>query len=134
MFSPSTATRNLQISSNTPPLNSDEECALEEELANANANADADANASAPTDLDDDCYTPNFDTFPQTVEDVEVEEVTRRAEKRPVQDSSGKSKKASKKANRVSGMTAVLKEYNAMSERSYSGKLGRASGSSDQFA
>ena len=76
LFSPSTATRNLQISSNTPPLNSDEECALEEELANANAIANADANASAPTHLDDDCYTPNFDTFPQTVEDAEVEEVT----------------------------------------------------------
>ena len=110
LFSPSTATGNLQISLNTPPLNSDEEHALEEELANANA----DANASAPTDLDDDCYTPNFDTFPQTVEDAEVEEVTRRAEKRPVQDSSGKGKKASKKSNRVSEMTTALKEYNAM--------------------
>ena len=60
LFSPSIATGNLQISSNTPPLNSDEERALEEELANDNANA----NASAPTHLDDDCYTPNFDTFP----------------------------------------------------------------------
>ena len=130
MFSPSTAIGNLQISSNTPPLNSDEERALEEELANANA----DANASAPTHLDDDCYTPNFDTFPQTVEDAEVEEVTRRAEKRPVQDVSGKGKKASKKSDRVSEMIAALKEYNAMSERRYSGKLGKASGSSDQFA
>ena len=58
LFTPSTTTGNLQISSNTPPLNSDEERALEEELANA------DVNASAPTHLDDDCYTPNFDTFP----------------------------------------------------------------------
>ena len=89
LFATSTATGNLQISSNTPPLNSDEERALEEELANANA----DANASAPTHLDDDCYTPNFDTFPQIVEDVEVEEVTRRAEKRPVQDANGKGKR-----------------------------------------
>ena len=127
---PSTTTRNLQISSNTPPLNSDEERALEEELANANA----DANASAPTHLDDDCYTPNFDTFPQTVEDAEVEEVTRRAEKRPVQDASGKGKKASKKLDRVDEMTAALKEYNAMSEHRYSGKLGKTSCSSDQFA
>ena len=110
LFSPSTATGNLQISLNTPPLNSDEEHALEEELANANA----DANASAPTDLDDDCYTPNFDTFPQTVEDAEVEEVTRRAEKRLVQDVNGKGTKASKKSNRVSEMTTALKEYNAM--------------------
>ena len=110
MFSPSTTTRNLQISSNTPPLNSDEECALEEELANDNANA----NASAPTHLDDDCYTPNFDTFPQTVEDAEVEEVTRRADKRPMQDASRKGKKGSNRSDRVSEMTTALKEYNAM--------------------
>ena len=115
MFATSTATGNLQISSNTPPLNSDEERALEEEIANANADADADA--SAPTHLDDGCYTPNFDSFPQTVDDAEVEEVTRRAEKRPVQDASGKGKKALKKSDRVSEMTAALKEYNAMSER-----------------
>ena len=130
MFSPSTATGNLQISSNTPPLNSDEERALEEELANDNANA----NASAPTHLDDDYYTPNFDTFPQTVEDDEVKEVTRRVEKRLVQDASGKGKKASKKSDSVSEMIAALKEYNTMSERRYSGKLGKASGSSNQFA
>ncbi|KAK9988613.1 hypothetical protein SO802_028852 [Lithocarpus litseifolius] len=80
LFAPSTATGNLQISSNTPPLNSDEERALEEELANANANA------SAPTHMDDDCYTPNFESFPQGVEDAEVEEVTQRAGKHPVQD------------------------------------------------
>ena len=124
-------TGNLQISLNSPPLNSDEECALEEELANANANDDA--NASAPTHLDDDYYNPNFDTFPQTVKDAEVEKVTRRAEKRPVQDVSGKGKKASKKLDSVSEMTVALKEYNTMSERRYSGKLGRASGSFDQF-
>ena len=59
LFAPSTVTGNLQISSNTPPLTSDEERALEEELANANANA----NANAPTHLDDDCYTPNFESF-----------------------------------------------------------------------
>ena len=117
MFTPSTATGNLQISSNTPPLNSDEERALEEELANA------DVNASAPTHLDDDCYTPNFDSFSQTVEDAEVEEVTRRVEKRPVQDASAKGKKVSKKLDRVSEMTVALKEYTTMSECRYSGKL-----------
>ena len=108
LFSPSTATGNLQISLNTPPLNSDEERALEEELANVVANA------SAPTHLDNNCYTPNFDTFPQTVEDAEVEEVTRRAKKRLVQDVNGKGTKALKKSNRVSEMTTALKEYNAM--------------------
>ncbi|KAK9991409.1 hypothetical protein SO802_026394 [Lithocarpus litseifolius] len=59
-----------KISSNTPPLTSDEEHALEEELANANANA------NAPTHLDDDSCTPNFESFPQTVEDAEVGEAT----------------------------------------------------------
>ena len=100
LFALNTTTGNLQISSNTPPLNSDEERALEEELANVNA--------SALTHLDDDCYTPNFDSFSQTVKDAEVEEVTRRAEKRPVQDVSGKGKKVSKKSNRVSEMTVAL--------------------------
>ena len=119
MFTPSTATGNLQISSNTPPLNSEKERALEEELANANA----DVSASTPTHLDDDCYTPNFDSFPQTVEDAEVDEVTRRVEKRPVQDASAKGKKVSKKLDRVSEMTVALKEYTTMSECRYSGKL-----------
>ena len=128
LFAISTATGNLQISSNTPPLNSDEERVLEEEIANANANA------NAPTHLDDDCYTTNFDSFPQTVEDAEVEEVTWRADKHPMQDASRKGKKASKKSDRVSEMTAALQEYNAMSEHRYSGKLGRTIGSSDQFA
>ena len=132
LFVTSTATGNLQISSNTPPLNSDEERTLEEEIASANADADADA--SAPTHLDDDCYTPNFDSFPQTVEDVEVEEVTWRADKHPMQDASRKGKKASKKSDRVSEMTAALQEYNAMSKCRYSGKPGRTTGSSDQFA
>ena len=100
LFAPNTTIGNLQISSNTPPLNSDEERALEEVLANVNA--------SALTYRDDDCYTPNFDSFSQTVKDAEVEEVTRRAEKRPVQDASGKVKKVSKKSNRVSEMTVAL--------------------------
>ena len=51
-----------------------------------------------------------------------------------MQDSSGKGKKASKKSDRVSKMTAALKEYNAMSERRYSGKLGKTTSSFDQFA
>ena len=67
------------------------------------------------------------------MEDAEVEEVTRRAEKRPVQDASGNGKKSSKKLDRVSEMAAALKEYNAMSECKYSGKLGRVNDSSDQF-
>ena len=129
LFAPSTATGNLQVSSNTPPLNSDEERALEEELANANANA----NASAPTHLNDDYYTPNFESFTKTVEDDEVEKVTQRAGKRPMQDASGKGKKVLKKGDRVSEMTVALKEYTAMMKDGFSGKLGKYSGSSNQF-
>ena len=51
-----------------------------------------------------------------------------------MQDASGKGKKVSKRSDRVSEMTVALKEYTAMSERRYSGKLGRTTGSSDQFA
>ena len=100
LFAHNTTTGNLQISSNTPPLNTDEERALEEEHANVNV--------SALTHLDDVCYTPNFDSFSQIVTDAEVEEVTRRAKKRPVQDASGKGKKVSKKSNRVSEMFVAL--------------------------
>jgi len=110
-------------------LNSDEERALEEEIANANI-----TDASPPTHLDNDYYTPNFESFPQTVEDDEVEEVTQRVGKRLVQDTSGKGKKVSKKSDRVSEMTVALKEYTAMTKDSFTGKLGKSCGSSDQFA
>ena len=66
LFAPNTANGHLQISSNTPTLNSDEECALEEELV-----ADA-----APIHLDDDCYTPNLDNIPQTMEETDVVDQT----------------------------------------------------------
>ena len=126
MFAPSTEFGNLQISSNTPPLTSDKEHALKEELANANANA--------RTHLDDDYYTPNFESFPQTVEDAKVKEVTQRAGKRPMQDASGKDKKVLKKTNRVSDMTVALKEYTTMTKERYSGKVSRSSGTSEQCA
>nr|POE86135.1 hypothetical protein CFP56_07242 [Quercus suber] len=113
------------IFSNTPPLNTDEERALEEELANANA--------SAPTHLDNDCYTPNFESFPQIVEDVEVEEVTQWAGKRLVQDASGKGKKVSRNSDRVNEMTVALKEYTAMMKDRHNGKLGKSNSSSNQF-
>nr|POF05001.1 hypothetical protein CFP56_65768 [Quercus suber] len=71
LFAPTTATGNLQISSNTPALDNDKERALEEELANA----------SAPTHLDNDCYTPNFESFPHIVEDTKVEEPTQKGGK-----------------------------------------------------
>ena len=102
LFAPGTATGNLQISTNTPPLNSDEERVIEKELANANVNA------SAPAHLDDDCYAPNFDSLSQTAKDAEVEEVTRIVERHLVQDASGKGKKVLKKSDRASEMTVAL--------------------------
>ena len=109
-------------------MNNDEEHALEEELANANI-----TDASAPTHLDNDYYTPNFESFPQTGEDDEVEEVTQRVGKRLVQCPSGKGKKVLKKGDRVSEITVALKEYTAMTKDRFTGKLGKSCGSSDQF-
>ena len=118
------------ININTPPLNNDEECALEEELANANANA----HASAPTHLDDDCYTLNFESFTQTMEDDKVEKVTQWVGKRLMQDTSGKGKKVLKKSDKLSELTVALKDYTSMTKDRFSGKLGKSSGSSEQFA
>ena len=120
MFAPSTVIGNLQISSNTPALNSDEERALEEEPTNE----------GTPTHLDDDCYSPNLDNIHQTVEDVDSEHQTQRAEKRPMQDASAKGKKVSKKMDRVSDMTVALKEYTTMTMERFSGKQGKSSGTS----
>ena len=66
LFAPNTATRNLQISSNTLALNSDEKHVVEEEIANE----------SVPTHLDNDCYTLNLESVSLTVEDTEVKDQT----------------------------------------------------------
>ena len=116
LFAPSTTTGNLQISSNTPALNSDEEHVMEEEIANE----------SVPTHLDNDCYTLNLESVSQTVEDTEVKDQT--------QDASGKGKKVSKKADRISDTTVALKEYIAMTRERFSGKQGKSNGTSEQFA
>ena len=63
LFAPSIATGHLQISSNTPALTGDEECALEEKLAND----------GAAIHLDDDYYTPNLESIPQSTEETKVD-------------------------------------------------------------
>ena len=60
LFAPSTATEQLQISLNKPALTNDKERALEEELAND----------GAATHLDDDCYAPNLESIPQSIEET----------------------------------------------------------------
>ena len=97
---------------NTPTLNNDEECALEEELANE----------GAPTHLDNNYYNPNFDNVHQTVEDVDSEHQTQKAEKRPMQNAGAKGKKVSKKADRVNDMTVALNECTAMTWERFRGK------------
>ena len=98
--------------------------ALEKELANE----------SVRTHLDDDYYTPNLESIPQTVKDTEVEKQTQRAGRHSMQDASAKGKKVSKKVDRVSDMTVALKEYTAMTREKFSGKQGKLSNTSEQFA
>ena len=68
------------------------------------------------------------------MEDTKVEDQTQRARKRQMQDASSKGKKVSKKANMVSDMIAGLKEYTTMIRERFSGKRGKSSGTSKQFA
>ena len=77
LFALNTATGSLQISSNTPALDSDEERVLEEELANETREA-------YHTQLDDDdCYIPNMEGITQ--DDPTVDEQTQRKDKRPME-------------------------------------------------
>ncbi|XP_075635874.1 uncharacterized protein LOC142608054 isoform X2 [Castanea sativa] len=124
LFALSTTTGHLQISSNTPALTSDEERALEEELAND----------GAVTHVYEDCYTPNLESIPLSTEETGVDDQTQAAGKRPMQDTSAKGKKVSKKADKVSEMTVALKEYTAMTRERYSSKKGKSSGTFEQFA
>ena len=120
LFAPTTATGALQISSNTPAPDSDEECALEEALAN---------NGHCTQVVHDDCYSPNLDGIPR--DESPFNDQTQRPDKRLVQNSSAKGKKVAKKADRVSEMTTALQEYNALTRKRYSQRRGRAVGSSN---
>ena len=124
MFAPSTANGHLQISLNTPALNSDEKHALEDELA-----TDA-----APIHLDNDCYTPNLDSIPRTTKETDGVDQTQVAGKRPMQEASAKGKKVAKKVDKVSEMTVALKEYTVMTRERFNGNRGKSSGTSEQFA
>ncbi|KAK9992502.1 hypothetical protein SO802_027487 [Lithocarpus litseifolius] len=123
LFAHSIANGHLQISSNTPALNSDEERALKEELA-----TDA-----APIHFDDDCYTPNLNSIPRTTEETNVVDQTQVAGKCPKQEASAKGKKVAK-VDKVSEMIVALKEYTAMMKERFSGNRGKSSGTSEQFA
>ena len=123
LFAPNTATGSLQISLNTPTLDSDEECALEEELANE----------ACCTQLgDDDCYNPNMKGITQ--DDPPVDEQTQHVNTRPMEEPTTKGKKVAKKMDRASEMTMALQEYIALGRERFSNKKGKSSGSSDHVA
>ena len=99
----------LQISSNTPAPDSDEEHAPEEALAN---------DEHCTQVVHDDCYNPNLDEIPS--DESPFNDQTQRPDKHPVQDSNAKGKKVAKKADRVSKMTTALQKYNALTRERYS--------------
>ncbi|KAL0012114.1 hypothetical protein SO802_007222 [Lithocarpus litseifolius] len=123
LFVHSIAIGKFQIFSNKPALNSNVERALEEEVADD----------GVPTHLDDDCYTSNLESIPQTVEETEAANQTQRARKHLMQDVSAKGKKVSKKDS-VNDTTVALREYTTMTREMFSSKQGKTSGTSEQFA
>ena len=126
LFALNTATGSLQISSNTPAPDSDEELVLEEELAN-------EARKAHRTQLDDDdCYIPNMEGITQ--DDPIVDQQTQRKDKRPMEEPSTKGKKVAKKNDRASEMTIALQEYTALARERFSKKKGKSYGSSDHVA
>ncbi|XP_023923844.1 uncharacterized protein LOC112035250 [Quercus suber] len=120
LFASTTATGALQISSNTPAPDSNEERALKEALANDDHCTQVGH---------DDYYSPNLDEIPR--DESPFNDQTQHPDKRPIQDSSGKGKKPAKKVDRVSEMTTALQEYTAMTRERYSQRKGKAAGSSD---
>ncbi|KAK9991501.1 hypothetical protein SO802_026486 [Lithocarpus litseifolius] len=108
LFASNAATSAYQISSNKPAPNSDEESALEEEIANE----------ARHTQLDDPLAT----------------EQTQRANKSPIEEPTGKGKKVAKKADRASDITIALQEYTALTKEQFNKRTGKSMGSSDHVA
>ena len=126
LFAANAAIGAFQISSNTPAPDSDEERALEEEIANERSHTQLGA---------DDCY--NLDMEGITQDDPLPKEQTQCANKRPIEEPTGKGKKVAKKADRASEMTIALQEYTASTREQFNKKKGKSMGSSDhvvQFA
>ena len=123
LFAANAATGAFQISSNTPAPDSDEERALEEEIANERSHTQLGA---------DDCY--NLDMEGITQDDPLPTEQTQRANKRPIEEPTGKGKKVAKKMDRASDMTIALQEYTALARERVNKKKGKFMGSSDHVA
>ena len=123
LFASNAATGAYQISSNTPAPDSDEERALEEEIANE----------ARRTQLgNDDCYNPDMEGITQ--DDPLDTKQTQRADKCPIEEPTGKGKKVAKKADKASEMTIALQEYTALARERFNKKMGKSMGSSDHVA
>ncbi|KAK9996523.1 hypothetical protein SO802_021209 [Lithocarpus litseifolius] len=121
LLAPTITTSSLQISSNTPASDSEEEHALEEKLAIE----------VARTHLsNDNCYTPNMEGISE--DDPPVIEQTQRVDKHPIQEASSKGKKVAKKRDSASEMTTALQEYTALAMERFSQGKGRVTSSSNR--
>ena len=123
LFAANAATGAFQISSNTPAPDSDEERALEEEIANERSHTQLGA---------DDCY--NLDMEGITQDDPLPTEQTQCANKCPIEEPTGKGKKVAKKMDRASDMTIALQKYTALARERFNKKKGKFMGSSDHVA
>ncbi|KAL0010326.1 hypothetical protein SO802_005434 [Lithocarpus litseifolius] len=69
-----------------------------------------------------------------TQDDPLATEQTQRADKRPIEEPTGKGKKVAKKADRDSDMTIALQEYTALERERFNKKKGKSMGSSNHVA
>ena len=123
LFASNAATGAYQISSNTPALDSDEEHALEEGIANE----------ARRTQLGiDDCYNPDMEGITQ--DDPLDMEQTQRADKRPIEELTGEGKKVAKKVDKASEITIAFQEYTALAREQFNKKMGKSMGSFDHVA
>nr|POF07293.1 hypothetical protein CFP56_45435 [Quercus suber] len=102
---------------------SDEERALEEELANKACRIQLG---------NDDCYNPNMEGISQ--DDPLVTEQTQCADKHPIEEPTSKGKNVAKKVDRACEMTMALQEYTALARERFSNKKGKSSGSFEHVA
>ena len=80
----------------------------------------------------DDCYNPDMEGITQ--DDPLDTEQTQHADKRPIEEPTGKGKKVAKKADKASEMTIAFQEYIALARERFNKKIGKSIGSSNHVA
>ena len=76
----------------------------------------------------------NIDMEGITQDDPLATEQTQCADKRPIEESTGKGKKVAKKKDKASEMTIALQEYTVLAREWFNKKKGKSIGSSDHVA